>query len=61
LLPAGAYRFSVQATSASGASVAGSTYTTGRIDGVNISSGIPMLTIGATTVALTDVISVTGV
>lgn len=61
LLPAGAYSFAVQATSASGASVAATTYTTGRIDGVNLASGTPVLTIGVVTVPLTDVISVVGV
>lgn len=61
LLPAGAYSFAVQAASASGAAVAAATYTTGRIDGVNLSNGVPLLTIGAANVSLTDVISVTGV
>lgn len=61
LLPAGAYSFAVNATSASGSAIAATTYTTGRIDGVNLSSGTPMLTIGAASVLLTDVISVTGV
>jgi flagellar basal-body rod modification protein FlgD len=60
LLPAGAYSFAVNATSASGAAIAATTYTAGRVDGVNMSSGTPMLTIGAATVALTDVISVIG-
>ncbi len=60
LLPAGAYRFSVQAMTASGTSVAATTYTTGRIDGVNLSNGIPTLTIGAATVSLTDVIGIMG-
>jgi flagellar basal-body rod modification protein FlgD len=60
LLPAGAYTFSVSATSASGTAVAATTYTTGRIDGVNLSSGSPYLTIGATSVSLADVISVKG-
>jgi flagellar basal-body rod modification protein FlgD len=61
LLPAGAYNFKVTATSASGAAIAVSTYTTGRIDGVNIANGTPMLTIGAAKVSLADVISVMGV
>jgi len=58
LLPAGAYSFAVAATSASGSAVTATTYTTGRIDGVNMSSGTPMLTIGAASVSLSDVISV---
>jgi flagellar basal-body rod modification protein FlgD len=60
LLPAGAYNFAVNATSASGTAIAATTYTTGRIDGVNISNGTPMLTIGSASVALTDVLSVIG-
>jgi flagellar basal-body rod modification protein FlgD len=59
-LPAGAYTFSVSATSASGSAVAATTYTTGRIDGVNLSNGTPYLTIGSTSVSLADVISVGG-
>jgi flagellar basal-body rod modification protein FlgD len=61
LLPAGAYSFKVNATSASGSAITATTYTTGRIDGVNISNSTPVLTIGATAVSLADVISVTGV
>jgi flagellar basal-body rod modification protein FlgD len=60
LLPAGAYSFSVSATSASGSAVAATTYTTGRIDGVNLSSGIPFLTVGSIPVSLADVVSVKG-
>ncbi|NVN89780.1 MAG: flagellar hook assembly protein FlgD [Desulfuromonadales bacterium] len=60
LLPAGAYSYAVSATSASGTAVAATTYTTGRIDGVNLSSGTPYLTIGSTSVSLADVISVKG-
>lgn len=61
LLPPGAYSFAVQAASASGSTIAATTYTTGRIDGVNLSNGVPLLTIGAVNVSLTDVISVMGV
>ena len=61
LLPAGAYSFAVNATSASGAAVTATTYTTGRINGVNLANGTPVLMIGAVSVPLTDVISVTGV
>lgn len=60
LLPAGSYNFTVSATSASGTALAATTYTTGRIDGVDLSSGTPSLTIGATSVSLADVISVKG-
>lgn len=60
-LPAGAYTFSVAATSASGSSVTATTYTTGRIDGVNLTGSSPYLTIGSTFVSLSDIISVTGV
>lgn len=61
LLPAGAYTFAIGATSASGTSVTATTYTTGRIDGVNLTGSNPYLTIGSTSVSLADVLSVTGV
>ncbi len=61
LVPAGAYSFAVNATSASGAAIAATTYTTGRVDGINVASGTPVLTIGAATVALSNVISISGV
>lgn len=57
LLPAGAYTFAVTATSESGSAISASTYTTGKIDGVNLSGSTPQLTIGAVSVALSDVIS----
>ncbi len=60
LLSAGAYTFSVKGTTAGGSSVLATTYTTGRIDGVTIVDGTPLLTIGATTIALSDVISIKG-
>lgn len=56
LLPAGAYKFAVTATSASGSAIDVTTYTTGKIDGVNLSGSIPQLTIGPTSIALGDVI-----
>lgn len=60
-LPAGAYTFTISATSASGTSVKATTYTTGRIDGVNLTGSNPYLTIGSISVSLADVLSVTGV
>ena len=57
LLPAGAYTFAVTATSSSGSAITATTYTTGKIDGVDLSGATPQLTIGATSVALSDVIS----
>ncbi|OGU15202.1 MAG: flagellar hook capping protein [Geobacteraceae bacterium GWC2_53_11] len=57
LLPAGAYTFAITATAADGSALSASTYTTGRIDGVDLSGSTPQLTIGATSVALSDVIS----
>lgn len=57
LLPAGAYTFAVKATAANGSSLPVNTYTTGKIDGVNLSGNTPQLTIGSTSVALSDVIS----
>lgn len=59
-LSAGAYTFAVSATTGSGASVTATTYTTGLIDGVNLSSTNPYLTIGSVSVPLTDVVSVSG-
>jgi len=61
LLPAGAYTFSVSSTSSSGSAVTATTYTTGTVDGVAFVNGIPTLTIGAVSVALSDVINVKGV
>lgn len=57
LLPGGAYTFAVSATAANGSALAATTYTIGRIDGVDLSGSTPQLTIGATSVALSDVIS----
>lgn len=59
-LSAGAYTFSLSATTASGASVTTKTYTTGVIDGVNLANSDPYLTIGSVSVPLTNVISVSG-
>lgn len=60
LLKAGAYNFAVNATAVNGFPLQATTYTTGRIDGVNLSGSTPQLTIGAASVALSDVISVKG-
>lgn len=57
-LPAGSYSFAVSATSASGSAVAATTYTVGRINGVNFVDGTPVLTIGDTSVSLADVIAI---
>jgi flagellar basal-body rod modification protein FlgD len=56
-LPAGSYNFAVTASSASGSAITATTYTTGKVDGVDLSGSTPMLTIGTTSVALSDVIS----
>ncbi len=61
LLPAGSYSFSVKGITAGGDAIAATTYTSGRIDGVSIVNGTPMLTVGTTSIALSDVISVKGV
>lgn len=60
LLPAGAYTFSVSATAADGSTLAATTYTTGRIDGVDLSGSTPVLAVGTVSVALGDVISMGG-
>ncbi|NTV49004.1 MAG: flagellar hook assembly protein FlgD [Geobacteraceae bacterium] len=57
LLPAGSYTFAVTGTSASNTAITAATYTTGKIDGVDLSGSTPQLTIGSTAVALSDVIS----
>jgi flagellar basal-body rod modification protein FlgD len=57
LLPSGAYTFNVTATAANGSSLTATTYTTGRIDGVDLSGSTPQLTIGDLSVALSNVIS----
>jgi flagellar basal-body rod modification protein FlgD len=57
LLPAGSYTFSITAKSSSGSAITATTYTTGKIDGVDLSGSVPLLTIGSTSVALSDVIS----
>jgi flagellar basal-body rod modification protein FlgD len=61
LLPAGAYTFAVSAAAADGSSLLATTYTSGRVNGVNLSGTTPMLTIGTTSIPLADVISVKGV
>ena len=58
LLPAGAYTFAVSAAAADGSPLSATTYTRGRIDGVNLTGSTPRLNIGASSVALSDVISV---
>jgi len=59
-LPAGAYTFKIEGTAA-GVAVPATTYTSGRIDGVNIVNGVPQLAIGAVSVAMSDIINVKGV
>lgn len=61
LLAAGSYTFAVNAKAANGGTVTATTYTTGKIDGVDLSGNVPQLNIGASSVALSDVISVKGV
>jgi flagellar basal-body rod modification protein FlgD len=60
LLTPGSYSFSATGITAAGTSTAATPYTTGRVDGVSMSGGTPMLTIGSTSIALTDVIGVKG-
>ncbi len=60
LLPAGEYRFTISATSATGVAITATTYTTGKIDGVDLSGTTPQLIIGDTSVALSDVLSLEG-
>lgn len=57
---AGSYTFTVTATSSSDSAVTATTYTTGKVDGVNLSGTTPTLEIGSTSVELSDVISLGG-
>jgi flagellar basal-body rod modification protein FlgD len=61
LLPAGAYNFSVNGTTASASAVVATTFTSGTISGISFSNGSPMLTIGSITIPFSDVVSVKGV
>lgn len=60
-VPAGAYTFAVSSTSASGSAVTATPYTTGTVNGVAFVNGVPTLTVGSVSVALSDVLSVKGV
>ena len=60
LLPPGAYTFVIRAIDSNGKALPATTYTSGKVDGVELSGSTPMLTIGATSVKLSDLIS-TGV
>jgi flagellar basal-body rod modification protein FlgD len=60
-LAAGSYSFSATGTTAAGTSTIASPYTSGRVDGVSMVSGTPMLMIGSSSIALSDVIGVKGV
>ena len=60
VLPAGSYKFTVSGTKTDGTTVTATSYLSGKVDGVSMVDGKPMLTIGATSVALADVISVKG-
>lgn len=59
-VPAGAYTFAVSSTSASGSAVTATPYTTGTVNGVAFVNGVPTLTVGSVSVALSDVLSVKG-
>ena len=60
LLPAGTYSFAVSAKTTDGSALTATTYTTGKIDGVNLSGSSPQLTIGNIAIELSDVISMGG-
>ena len=57
LLTPGAYTFAIRAIDANGKALPVTTYTSGKVDGVDLAGSAPMLTVGATTVKLSDVIS----
>lgn len=57
-LASGAYSFSVSATSAGGGSVASTSLIRGKVDGIDMSGAIPVLSIGSLKLNLTDVTAV---
>ena len=57
-LPSGAYSFSVSAKSAGGGSVASTALIRGKVDGIDMSGAIPVLSIGSLKLNLTDVTAV---
>lgn len=58
MLTAGAYTFSVSGTDAAGGTQTATTYTVGTVDGVNLSNGKAVLTIGAVQVPYENVTNV---
>jgi flagellar basal-body rod modification protein FlgD len=58
LLNPGAYTFAIRAIDASGKVLPVTTFTAGKVDGVDLSGSSPLLSIGATTVSLSDVKSI---
>jgi flagellar basal-body rod modification protein FlgD len=58
-LSAGAYTFAVSGTSATGTALTATSYTTGKVDGIDFSGSVPYLKIGNVSVALTDVLNMT--
>ncbi len=58
LLPPGAYSYAIRAIDASGKVLPVTTFTAGKVDGVDLSGSSPLLSIGATTVQLSDVKSI---
>jgi flagellar basal-body rod modification protein FlgD len=61
VLPAGNYNVSVKGLTSSGSEVVATTFISGKISGIEFSSGKPMLTIGTITIPFSDVVSVKGV
>ncbi len=58
-LSAGAYTFAVSGTSATGTALTATTYTTGKVDGIDLSGSVPYLKVGNVSVSLTDVLNMT--
>jgi flagellar basal-body rod modification protein FlgD len=59
LADGGQYSLSVTATDSSGNSVSGYTTVSGKVTGVDSSSGTPMLTVGGTSISISSIIGVT--
>jgi len=57
VLAPGAYTFAIRAIDANGKALPVTTYTSGKVDGVDLSGSVPLLTVGAASVKLSEVIS----
>lgn len=54
-LPAGVYTFSVSGKASDGSTIAGTTYTTGKVDSISLKGGSPVLQIGPLQIPISSV------